>query len=394
MTNSTSASDYTNKPNTHRGTTETDRTSSLYCFPHIVGVCIVPTYICVCALMCTAALETLLQEGHSTGRKSRGSSSSGREGGRERTGRNIISNDSARVSQGEAFVEDGGGLLAVDGLFSSKPRDSTDGGVELGGGGGGYNRRKTAPEPPPYHDDDTAVTREPQLPVPSSSFSVNARSTAPAPASTVPERNGGGHRGAARAGPGVVLEDPVYLVTDTYPYTYKQFDRQDEERLLVSKQAFGQVLFLFVSYVFFLQRHAAGVEIQKSAVKKPCHFQVFSCYLGVVWGMWGGGVLWSIAHPGSLPQRFRIQACRKTKRCRRRRRNNPPTRSSNTHNTHNFFMSRASTSVGWSTRKCCPKWTTTAESSFSYRPEWRREYRRERSFSFTKEKNLYFLLDA
>eukprot|EP00903_Cladosiphon_okamuranus_P017476 g16096.t1 len=170
------------------------------------------------------------REGHGTGRTSRRSSSSGREGGRERTGRNVISNESARVSHGEAPVEDGGGSFAVDGLFTSRPNDSTGGGVELVGGG--YNHRKTVPEPPPYHDDsDTPVNLEPQLPGPSSSFSVASRSTAPA--STVPERNGGTHRpAAAGAGPTVVPEDPAYLVTDTYPYTYNQFDRQEEDRLL------------------------------------------------------------------------------------------------------------------------------------------------------------------
>eukprot|EP00752_Nemacystus_decipiens_P013455 g11917.t1 len=161
-------------------------------------------------------------EGHGTGRRSRGSSSSGRDGGR------------ARVSHDGASAEDGGDPVAVDGLFSSKPRDSTGGGVELGGGRGGYGgRRKTAPEPPAYHDDnDSSPTHgEPQLPVPSSSFKGNS-STDPAPSATVPDRNGGDHRDAPRAGPGVVLEDPVYLFTDTYPFTYKQFDRQDEERLL------------------------------------------------------------------------------------------------------------------------------------------------------------------
>lgn len=180
----------------------------------------------------------LLQEGHGTGRTSRGSSGSGRDGGRERTGRNIISNDSARVSHGGPSPEDAGAPIAVDGLFSSKPRRSKIGGVELGGGG--YSRRKTVPEPPPYDDDDTEVTHEQQLPLPPSSLSANSRSTAPA--STVPERNGGGHRAALPgAGSGVVLEDSAYLVTDTYPYTYKQLDRQDEDRLLVSTACSGSL---------------------------------------------------------------------------------------------------------------------------------------------------------
>lgn len=167
--------------------------------------------------------QNLLQEGQATGR--------------ERTGRNIISNDSARVSHGGAPVEDDGGPIGMGGLFGRKPKDSNGGGVERLLGGGGYNRRKTAPEPPPYDDvDDTAVTPEAQLPLPSSSFSVNARSTALA--STVPERNGNADRAAARARPGVVVQEPVYLVTDTYPFTHHQFDREDEERLLVSERVF------------------------------------------------------------------------------------------------------------------------------------------------------------
>lgn len=196
-----------------------------------------------------------MQEGQGTGRTSRCSSSSGREsresnGGRERTGRNIISSDSARVSHGSggASVDDvGGSIGGVDGLFSSKSRDS---------GGENFSRRKTVPEPPPYHDDDTAVTPEPQLPV-SSTFSVPARSTAPA--STVPKKNGDAHRAAARAGPGVVAEEPVYLVTDTYPYTYKQFDRQDEDRLLVSKRAC--VVSFQVCWRIHLATICVGVEI-------------------------------------------------------------------------------------------------------------------------------------
>lgn len=246
----------------------------------------------------------LLQEGHGgTGRKSRGSSSSGRDGGRERTGRNIISNDSARVSHGGASVEDTGDHIAVDGLFSSKPRDSTGGGVGLGGGG--YSRRKTVPEPPPYHDDDTAVTREPQLPVPSSSFSVNSRSTALAPESTVPERNDGGHRGAAGAQPGVVLDDPVYLVTDTYPYTFKQFDRQDEERLLVSKRVFVRVCFLFACvYLATTSRRR----------RNPPRIQVFPNAFSIIWVLCGGMACGCVTHnPVPCLQGFRISGLSQSK---------------------------------------------------------------------------------
>lgn len=210
-----------------------------------------------------------MQEGQGTGRTPWGSSGSGREsresresnGGRERTGRNIISNDSARVGDGGSGggsrgVEGTGGSVVVNGLFSSKSRDST------GGGGESYNRRKTAPEPPPYHDDDTAVTQEPQLPVPSSSLSVPVRSTAPA--STVPERNGGAHRAAATAVPRAVVEDPAYLFTDTYPYTYKQFDREDEGRLLVRKLAFRAIVGVHIMYgSMYLSTIRVGVESNK-----------------------------------------------------------------------------------------------------------------------------------
>lgn len=197
-----------------------------------------------------------LQEG-GNGRGSRGSSSSGRAGSRERTSRNIISSDSARVSHGGAPVEDGGAPIVVDGLFSSKNTDSAGGGVELGGGG--YSRRKTAPEPPPYDDDDTAKTRE-------SSFSANARSAAPA--YTVPKKNGNGHRAEAGAEPRVVLEEPVYLVTDQYPYTYHQFDRQDEDRLLVSKTCSRR------ASLFSLQRHD-GVETEFTKNTRRSRNQAF-----------------------------------------------------------------------------------------------------------------------
>lgn len=193
--------------------------------------------------------QPICLEGQGTGLTSRGSVG-GRDsngGLREKTGRNLISSDSARVCLGRtgsgvgASVEDAGGAVSVDGLFSSKPRYASVGGVE--GGGGGFNHRQTVPEPPRYQADGVAVTQEPQSPVPSPSYPVPVASVgSTAPAFAVSNGNGNGCHGAARARPGVEAE-PAYLFTDAYPFTFKQFDRREEDRLMVSNRVIVQVWF-------------------------------------------------------------------------------------------------------------------------------------------------------
>lgn len=143
---------------------------------------------------------------------------------RENTGRNVISHDSARVSVGGSSIggraagDDVGGAMSVEGLFSSTSRHASVGGGEENRGG--FNHRMTASEPPPVRADCVAVTQKPEPSVPSSSYWPNG--------------NGDRCRTAATAGLGAEVE-PAYLFTDMYPFTYKQFDRQEEERLKVSK---------------------------------------------------------------------------------------------------------------------------------------------------------------
>lgn len=180
--------------------------------------------------------------GSSRGSRSASHGESGRSS-RDRTSRNIMSGESSRDPVGGSGTHTGGpeeGFGGVNGLFNGRSRDSA-GGSE---GGADGVRRQAAPAPPPYHADDHDARKDPtarQVPsaaaAPSSvAPGFHAGSTLPpsssaalmAPAFAVPSKRSG-----AGGMAGVVVEDPVYLFTDEYPFTADQLD-VEKESLLVS----------------------------------------------------------------------------------------------------------------------------------------------------------------
>ncbi len=146
----------------------------------------------------------------------------------------MITKDSVRAP---ASGSGGDGAIGFDGLFSSRSQDPKDGSSSTTSRGGsrGTGRRSTGPPaPPPYANDEPANQRKHQLPMPlsppppaeaSASAAATARSARnpPPPVYNVPEE---------RTATAVVVEDPAYLFTETFPFTAQQFDREKESLLV------------------------------------------------------------------------------------------------------------------------------------------------------------------
>lgn len=124
---------------------------------------------------------------------------------------NATREDSARVS----FAPDsepGRGVITAEEFFS----DSSAG------------RQTARPPPPEYARGRPIQQQEPQrgsqrrlsAPPPAQG---QAPAAPPTPAFVVPEQ---------RVGKRVVVEDPAYLYTEEFPFTYVQKDRQHEEQLV------------------------------------------------------------------------------------------------------------------------------------------------------------------
>ncbi|CAN0194800.1 unnamed protein product, partial [Ectocarpus sp. 12 AP-2014] len=168
------------------------------------------------------------QEGRRSHSSSSGRDESGGRGSRERTGRNIISGDSARDPTGKSSSNAGshGRMSGGGGLFSGPLAAAAEDGA--GGGDANNINRPVYPGriPPPYDADDgdsSAVTQGPPT------YAAAAVPPAP-PAYDVPPPRKTAARGTAIGAPTAEV-DEAYFYTDEYPFTAAQFDRERENLL-------------------------------------------------------------------------------------------------------------------------------------------------------------------